>query len=313
MVLPEVVRAAELLARAWAGDPPADAGGRERCRQLVGILRQHDAALVADAERAGAAVDVERLHRALADAARTSPAMRTLLGQLVQTRPAHSRGAGAQISINGNGNQVIAGDALRMMSELGHGVFRTTPPCVLFLAANPLDSEPLRLGYEERRIREVLERSEVRHTFETRQAVRPEDLTGALSRLRPRIVHFSGHGEASGKLRLETDAGETHEVTPQALARVFGALAGEVECVVLNACFSSEQAEAISKYVRYVVGMRHEVGDEAAVAFATGFYQAVGSGRPIPQAVEVGRGLFGMMNLPERLLPVILLEGAVAA
>jgi hypothetical protein len=302
MVLPEVVRAAELLTRAWAGDPPAEAGMRERCRQLIVLLRQHEPALVAQAERPGATVDAARLHQALADAARRSPPVRTLLAQLAPPRPAGPPGGAGQIALEIDPAAVA--EVLRRS--------RAEAPRILFLAANPWDSERLRLGVEERKIREVLERSDVRYTLETRQAVRPEDLTFALSKLRPRIVHFSGHGEASGTLRLENDAGQTHEVTPQALAAVFGALAGEIECVVLNACFSALQAEEIARHVRYVVGMRHEVGDEAAITFATGFYQAVGSGRPIPQAVEVGRGLFGMMNLPEELLPVML-HGAVPA
>lgn len=310
MALPEVVRAAELLTRAWGGDPPAEAGMRERCRQLIALLRQHDPALVAQAERPGGTVDAARLHQALADAARRSPPARTLLAQLAPPRPVGAPGGAGGIAIQGSPEGV--GEVLRKFSEMGLGSIRAEAPRILFLAANPWDSERLRLGVEERKIREVLERSDVRYTLETRQAVRPEDLTFALSRLRPRIVHFSGHGEASGTLRLENDAGETHEVTPQALGAVFGALAGEIECVVLNACFSSRQAEEIAKHVKYVVGMRHEVGDEAAITFATGFYQAVGSGRPVPQAVEVGRSLFGMMNLPEHLLPVML-HGAVPA
>jgi hypothetical protein len=137
--------------------------------------------------------------------------------------------------------------------------------------------------------------------------VRLRDLTRALLELRPRIVHFSGHGggEADGVF-LEDEAGNACEVPPEAVAELFAALDGGVECVVLNACYSQPQAQAISAHVPFVVGTPDAIADEAAVAFSVGFYQALGAGCAIPQAYRVGcvqmRGA-GTAGLP---LPVLL-------
>ena len=51
-------------------------------------------------------------------------------------------------------------------------------------------------------------------------------------------------------------------VPTQTLASMFKLFAKKsVECVVLNACYSEVQANAISQYVDYVLGMNKAVGD----------------------------------------------------
>ena len=63
---------------------------------------------------------------------------------------------------------------------------------VLFLAANPTNTQPLRLDEEVRAIRQQLQRSVL--TLDSCWAVRPSDMQQEILRLKPQIVHFSGHG-----------------------------------------------------------------------------------------------------------------------
>ncbi|MGB3788254.1 MAG: hypothetical protein WA949_09595 [Phormidesmis sp.] len=67
---------------------------------------------------------------------------------------------------------------------------------ILFLAANPVSTRPLRLDEEVREIESGLRRSTHCDRFELKQrwAVRTRDLQRALLDCRPQIVHFSGHG-----------------------------------------------------------------------------------------------------------------------
>jgi hypothetical protein len=67
---------------------------------------------------------------------------------------------------------------------------------ILFLAANPLGTDPRALDREARAIQAELERSGHRDRFElvTRWAVQPLDLLRELRKLKPTVVHFSGHG-----------------------------------------------------------------------------------------------------------------------
>src|SRR5690349_4299231 len=70
---------------------------------------------------------------------------------------------------------------------------------ILFLAANPSGTDRLALDREARSIQEELERSGYRDRFEfeTRWAVEPLDLLRELRKLKPTVVHFSGHGGQS--------------------------------------------------------------------------------------------------------------------
>ncbi|MEO1378631.1 MAG: CHAT domain-containing protein, partial [Cyanobacteria bacterium J06635_10] len=146
---------------------------------------------------------------------------------------------------------------------------------ILILAAIP---DKLRLDREIREIREAIERARNRDIFEIkiRTAVRPKDIRIAIAEEQPQIVHFCGHGEEDGSLRLEDDGGNDKPVAPSALASLFKLHADYVQCVVLNACYSEKSAEAISEYINYVIGMNNSIIDNAAIVFSEGFYHGLG-------------------------------------
>jgi len=178
---------------------------------------------------------------------------------------------------------------------------------ILFLAADPTDMARLRLGEEVREIQEKLQLSKDRDNFALHQrfAVRSVDITQALLDVDPQIVHFSGHGTNTGALCVESRQGEMHPIQPEALAALFEQFAMQVKCVILNACYSEAQAQAISKHVEYVIGMSAAIGDRAAIAFAVGFYQAIGAGRSINEAYKLGCVQIRLENISEHLTPVI--------
>jgi hypothetical protein len=161
---------------------------------------------------------------------------------------------------------------------------------ILFLAANPKDQDPLRLGEEVRTIDEQLRLAQHRDRFNLEQqwAVRTGDILAAMRRYKPDIVHFSGHGSASGNLIFEDVSRATKEVSAAALGELFRVLKG-VRCVVMNACWSDKHAGAIAKSVDCVIGMSRAVSDEAAIGFAAGFYGSLGDGLSIGEAFDLGR------------------------
>src|SRR5262245_36284617 len=159
---------------------------------------------------------------------------------------------------------------------------------ILFLAANPRDTGRLTLDQEARSIHLELKRSGYRDRFEfvTRWAAEPLDLLRELRELRPTIVHFSGHGvptvgtadrgwgrdiaadvppedEPSGVM-FDSASGRSQLVTPEAIARTFGAVDTPVRLVVLNACYTVAVAEALRGYVDCVVGMTGAIHHDAA-------------------------------------------------
>jgi hypothetical protein len=178
---------------------------------------------------------------------------------------------------------------------------------ILFLASNPTDTGRLRLDKEAREIDESLKRSKERDRFDlvAKFAVRIEDLRRSMLDYSPRIVHFSGHGASGTGVCVEDDQGKASEVPIEALAGLFELCAGQIECVILNACYSGAQADAIAKHIPYVVGMGDTVSDDAALEFAIGFYDAVGAGRSVEEAFGFGRNAIALKGIPEHLIPAL--------
>jgi CHAT domain-containing protein len=136
---------------------------------------------------------------------------------------------------------------------------------ILIVSANPKDTRRLRSDEEIREIKTVLERSKYHGNFrvETSEATTVKDLQSTLLKYTPHIVHFCGHGNADGLL-LEDAAGMQQPVPVDELATLFAICVQEcdkpIECVVLNACYSETQAEAIHQHIPYVIGMNASNG-----------------------------------------------------
>lgn len=178
---------------------------------------------------------------------------------------------------------------------------------IVFLAASPADSARLRLEQEIREIQDGLRGARLRENFLFRPvlAVRTRDLQRALMEDEPQVVHFSGHGRgSSGELLVENQEGKAHPIALDALAELFSLCSHHVECVLLNACYSEGQAEAISAHIPYVVGTSTALDDQAAIAFSIGFYGALGEGKPYEDAYRFGRNQF-RLDFP-RLPPPLL-------
>jgi hypothetical protein len=196
-------------------------------------------------------------------------------------------------------------------SVLSHPLVRKnmTLTSILFAAADPTDASRLRLGQEFREIQEKIKISKLRETVKLelpQLSLRPADLTQALLDIQPQIIHFSGHGTSKGALCFEDQTGLTQLVQPDALAALFEQFSTQVSCVLLNACYSEVQAKAIAQYIDHVIGMNQEIGDKAAIAFAIGFYQALGAGKTIEESYKFGCIQIRMQNIPEHLTPVLI-------
>ena len=177
---------------------------------------------------------------------------------------------------------------------------------VLVLASNPKDTPALRLDQEVREIQVGLLRSH-RKGFSVRQdwAVRPRDIRRALLEHRPTIVHFCGHGSGEEGLVFEDDRGKSHLVSSRAIANLFKLFSAQVKCVVLNACFSENQAHAIAHHIDYVVGMSREIQDQAAIEFALGFYDAIAAGESYETAFQFGCNAIELSGLRGERTPVL--------
>jgi hypothetical protein len=160
---------------------------------------------------------------------------------------------------------------------------------ILILAANP--RKDLNLDREIRDLKRVIESSAHGDSFQVinEPAVRVSDLQDLLFKHRPQIVHFCGHGGGEAGLVFESDLGREQQVKTEALSELFRLFDDGVECVLLNACYSQDQAEAIVQHIGHVIGMNQEIRDDAAIAFSKGFYRALGYDCSIKEAFEFGK------------------------
>lgn len=184
---------------------------------------------------------------------------------------------------------------------------------VLFVAANPFGTEPLALDEEIRSITQKIRAAEHRDAIEVKQiwATRPDDLLQALLEHKPHVVHFSGHGSADAEIILLDNDGNAKPIAPETLAAIFGVLKDNIQVVVLNACYSLAQAQAIIQHIPCSVGMNQSIGDEAARVFAASFYQAIAFGRSVKDAFDLGLASLRLQGIDEHETPEILTKEGV--
>jgi hypothetical protein len=199
---------------------------------------------------------------------------------------------------------------------------------ILFLAANPSTTNRLALDEEcaaiERELRMTTHRDEFE--FRSKWAVTIDEMMRHLNELQPTIIHFSGHGSGSdpartrasapprdvilpgassnnGGVYLQGEHGAPQLVTDRALTMMIKSAAASARVVVLNACYSDTQADALCSVVDCVVGMTGAIRDDAARWFAVGFYRALGNRRSVGNAVDQAIATLAARQLPDEHLP----------
>lgn len=209
---------------------------------------------------------------------------------------------------------------------------------ILFLAANPNETDRLALDREARSIRAELKRSSYRDQFDlvTRWAAEPLDLLREVRELKPTVVHFSGHGgrdtvetakaahnrdvivgascgEELQGLYFHDAAGHMQFVSAEAIAQTLGAAGASVRLVVLNACFSDQVANVLLAHVAFVVGISGSIHDDAARSFAIGFYGGLGESESISTAFAHGRAAISLEGLSDADRPQFRMSDRVDA
>jgi hypothetical protein len=161
---------------------------------------------------------------------------------------------------------------------------------ILVLVSNPEKTTVLNLPQELKKLQESIQRSQKQDYFrvELRFAASQTDLRRHILDTKPRIVHFCGHGTEQG-LILEDETGTAKVVSNEFVTSLLKDFADRIECVLLNACDSENLADALAQHLNYVIGMNQEVRDDAAIAFAEAFYDALGAGESYEKAFEVGK------------------------
>ena len=180
---------------------------------------------------------------------------------------------------------------------------------IIFIAANPKDA-PLRLEREYRDILREFNEGAKRDLYEWKSpslATTSREFMRILSQ-EPNLIHFAGHGGTDGLYLL--DQAEYSKLIPsEVLELLFEDLKGKVECILLNACYSANQAQMMSQTGAYVIGYNLPIGDEAATTFAKSFYAALGEGKDYLAAAKKGKAMLMLEHNRSELLLEIWKDG----
>jgi uncharacterized delta-60 repeat protein len=220
---------------------------------------------------------------------------------------------------------------------------------VLLFAANPRGTAPLDLPREFREIDEEVRLSTFRSAVELIlvPGSRPVDLLRKLNESQPHVVHFSSHGSPD-EILLESGDGDAEDsgpyspivrsaderdmtrvrpdevehsehghaqvVSKSALVKVLRSCnEGNLRLVVLNACNTRPQAEALTDVVDCVVSMNRNITDRAAIKFAASFYGALAFGRSVQKAFDQGVARLSAEGTSESDTPELLVRPGVVA
>jgi hypothetical protein len=216
---------------------------------------------------------------------------------------------------------------------------------VLLFAANPRGTDALDLNREYREINQEIRFGEFRDALDLIivPGTRIVDLLRKLNEDHPNIVHFSGHGNIDEEIILESGlenlaargsersspardmrrlepedvAGGACSSTPLSKSALVDVLRacneGNIRVVVLNACHTRPQAQAISEVVDCVISMNRAISDVGAIKFAASFYGALAFGRSVKNAFEQGLARLKAERISDAETPELLLREGVDA
>ena len=154
---------------------------------------------------------------------------------------------------------------------------------ILILLSNLKGTAQLDLLDEIRKLKDALiSLGENKFDVEWEPNVKGEDWLKHISRVKPQIIHFCGHGTKEG---LIVDDGNL--LCNEYLVNLLKQFADRVECVLLNACDTETLAKALANHINYAIGMNMPVKDKTAIKFSEYFYRQLGIGDPIEKAFNL--------------------------
>jgi hypothetical protein len=157
------------------------------------------------------------------------------------------------------------------------------------------------------------------------RAVTIDDIMRLLIEQEPLVLHFAGHGapgvrrdagsrvpsrdigtvteDSASGIYLRDEHDRPQLVSIRALTTMIKSAAPAVQVVVLNACHTDTQAEALCNVVDCVISMAGAVGDSAARSFSAALYRGLGNRRSLGNAFAQAVATLDGKRFPDKALP----------
>lgn len=174
---------------------------------------------------------------------------------------------------------------------------------VLFVSANPTNTVRIQIDKVKKVIQSTFDHLGNRK-FELRDspAATVSDLHNELLKYKSKVVHLAMHGNIAGGIAFEKDNNDPSFRNVDSFAEIFEGIGTQL--VILQSCYSAEEAEYLLRYVDFVIGMSDVIKDEHATAFAEGFYQGYLNGLSFKESFYAGKKRIRIHNISGESLPV---------
>ena len=152
--------------------------------------------------------------------------------------------------------------------------------------------QALDFGQEIKGIKQSLEAFNSSLIFITEESVLIEEVAHKLTKHQPCILHLSTHGSQNEGLLFKDQYEQEVGLQVEHFIKYIQILNEEkkvLEGVILNACYSSEFAKEISRFVKFSIGMLGEIPDEISLPFTDIFYKHLSNGLEARQCFEFAK------------------------
>jgi len=160
---------------------------------------------------------------------------------------------------------------------------------ILYLAAAPTSEERLRVDREYAELQNLIDTPLFKDRIQlySRHAVTPQEILNAFNRIKPDIIHFSGHGDDDGILVDDgtLDGFDGVDIDYDILAKMIKSLEVKPQILILNSCRSAAQIDQFLQVCPLVIAMNKSIKDATGIKFTTTFYAALSNAVNVQNAV----------------------------
>lgn len=180
---------------------------------------------------------------------------------------------------------------------------------ILMLSANPANTESARKRTSVKDIRDALKRSSHGQLLDLQERLETSaiDISQELSEINPFIVNISGCEKGIELLTLEISPdGNLFTKPEKIIADLFKPHTENLECIILNSCYSPNQSAEIIQHVEFVIGITQDLKDSEVILFLSDFYYHIGSRKTIKDSYSRSYNLLERKGVNPVQLPILL-------
>ncbi len=167
---------------------------------------------------------------------------------------------------------------------------------LLFIGSNCKGKKEVLINREITKIRSVLENSFIEFFFQL--DAKRHQVYEFISKYKPQIIHFSGHGTSETGPLFNGDEHLINSPPPpiETLIDDLRKVKEYAKIVIFNVCESINIAEKVSEFIDFTIGAKGNIDDDCAAAFSKGFYRILLNKDSLKNSFDNGKKKFSFKH-----------------